>query len=329
MPEKYSIGKRIGDRLRRFQKRLKDHFNHTTTAHNISVIGILAFSFVIRTIPILNGSNPTTNSFDSHMQLRATNYILDHGLFKFLHWYDSFNWYPNGNASGISLFIAVPLTIAIVFKVLTFLGFSITVEFVAHLVPVIYGTIGVYYSYLICKELGYPRRGLDIAMVMAIMPVYVSRSSFGLVDYDSVNILFIVMIFYYIFRAILSNSNKSAIMAGLLMFILAPSWGVFWFAYRVLPIFAVILMITRNVSARFLRSYAITVCVITLVNTFFSFIRSIFLNETDQFTLIGMITFLLLFGVMLYLTKIRSNQIRNKVMGHSDDRSQSNLYPST
>ncbi|MHA2252646.1 MAG: hypothetical protein ACXAD7_19945 [Candidatus Kariarchaeaceae archaeon] len=46
------------------------------------------------------------------MQIRAAHFSLDHGFIEFLQW-STLSWYPYGNATGISLYIAVPLTITI------------------------------------------------------------------------------------------------------------------------------------------------------------------------------------------------------------------------
>ncbi|MHA2171965.1 MAG: STT3 domain-containing protein, partial [Candidatus Kariarchaeaceae archaeon] len=203
-----------------------------------------------------------------------------------------------GRTQGSSLYIAVPLAIVLVYKVLTFLGFSVTVKFAAYLVPVIFGTIGVYYSYLLGRELVSPRGGLFAALTMAVIPAYVSRSIAGFVDNESVGVLFTVMSFYYFSRAFLRDSNRDAIFAGISLALLGSSWGAFRFAYDLLPLFALVIVITGNFSARFLRAYITSVSISTLLMILVPRIGGSFLTETEGLAPVGMIGFLVMYGMM-------------------------------
>ena len=319
MAEEIDLGKWFKEKFSIFQKKIKDHFdeydfNRASIAHNISLTLILIIAVTIRLFPYLKGWDPTIKAFDPHMQLRAAHYILDYGFIDFLKWWDTLSWYPYGSPKGSSLYFAVPVAIVLVYKILTFVGFSITVELAAYLVPVIFGTLGVYYSYLLGKELVSPRGGLFSALIMAVIPAYVSRSIAGFVDNESVGVLFTVMAFYYFSRAFIRDSNKDAILAGLSMALLGSSWGAFRFAFDLMPIYALVIVITGNFSIRFLRAYITTISISTLLMMMVPRIGPHFIIATEGLAPVGMIAFLVLYGLLLNLSQVLKPESFRKVL---------------
>ncbi|MFV2014249.1 MAG: STT3 domain-containing protein, partial [Candidatus Heimdallarchaeota archaeon] len=306
----------LGERWDNFKRRINEHFeeydfSRRAIAHNISLLLILIIAMVIRLFPLFKGWDPQIKAFDPWMQVRAAEFILDNGFAEFLLWYDELSWYPYGRAVGQSLYPAVPLSIVFVYKILTFLGFDVSVELAAYLVPVIFGTLGVFYSYLFGKELISPRAGLITAIIMAVIPAYVSRSIAGFVDNESLGVLFTVMTFYYFIRALSRDSNKSAIMAGISMALLGSSWGAFRLAFDMLPMYALVIIITGNYSVRFLKAYTTTVGVSTLLMLFIPRIGAPFLLDIEGLAPLGMIIFLVLFGLIQDLSKnLTASEIR-------------------
>lgn len=298
----------LGERWDGLKRRITGHFeeydfSRRAIAHNVSLIMILIIAAVVRLFPLIKGWDPQIKAFDPWMQVRAAEYLLDNGFSEFLLWYDELSWYPYGRAVGKSLYIAVPLSIVLVYQVLTFLGFDVTVELAAYFVPVIFGTLGVFYSYLLGKELISARAGLITALIMAVIPAYVSRSIAGFVDNESLGVLFMVMAFYYFIRALSRDSGRSAIMAGIAMALLGSSWGAFRFAYDLLPIYALVIVITGNYSVRFLRTYTTTVSISTLLMLFIPRIGASFILDMEGLAPLGMIIFLVLFGLIQDLSK--------------------------
>ncbi|MFV2013918.1 MAG: STT3 domain-containing protein, partial [Candidatus Heimdallarchaeota archaeon] len=310
----------ISDRWLKVKNRVADHFqeydfSRQAIAHNISLTIILIVAVIIRLFPLLKGWDPQIKAFDPWMQLRAANYILDHGTVEFLLWYDEESWYPYGRAVGQSLYPAVPLAIVLVYKFLTFIGFNVTVEFAAYLVPVIFGSLGVLYSYLMGKELISPRAGLITALIMAVIPAYVSRTIAGFVDNESLGVLFTVMTFYYFIHSLRRDSNSSAILAGLSLALLGSSWGAFRFAYDLLPIYALVIVITGNFSIRFLRTYTTTIGISTLIMLFVPRIGGSFLLDVEGVAPIGMIIFLIMFGLLQdYSKNLNEDEFKRMVI---------------
>ncbi|MCY3412990.1 MAG: glycosyltransferase family 39 protein [Candidatus Heimdallarchaeota archaeon] len=292
----------------RVANRVKDHFedfeiSRTQVFHSISLTLILVTAFFVRLVSTLRGWDPIIKAFDPHMQVRAGEYILEYGFFKFLLWHDSLSWYPYGRAMGSSMYVAVPIAMVTIYKILTFIGFTITLEYAAYLVPVVFGTLGVFFTYLFGKELVSPRTGLLASLIMVVTPAYVSRSIAGFVDNESVGVLLTVMSFYFFVRAYSRDSNRSAVFAGISLAMLGGSWGAFRFAYDLMPVFALVMVITGNYTTRLLKSYVITIGVSTLIMITIPRIGGGFLLETEGIAPIAFVAFLVLFGIIQNLSQ--------------------------
>ncbi len=295
--------------MERVSYKIKNHMEDyeitkSSVFHSITLTLILVTAFFIRLVALMQGWDPLIKAFDPHMQVRAGEYILEHGLFNFLLWHDSLSWYPYGRAMGTSMYLAVPIAMVLVFKIITFFGFSITLEFAAYLTPVIFGTIGVYFTYLFAKELISKRAGLFAAIIMVVSPAYLSRSIAGFTDNESVGVLFTIMTFYFFVRALTRDSNRSAIFAGLSLAMLGGSWGAFRFAYDLLPVFALVMVISGNYSTRLLKVYTVTISVATMIMITIPRIGGSFLLETEGIAPVAFIAFLVLFGLMQHISEI-------------------------
>jgi len=317
--EEINLTEVISDWFDRRGRDIKDHFeeydiDRATIAHRVSLSITLIIAFVVRLYPLLLGWDPLIKAFDPWMQLRTAKYILSHGFWEFLVWHDPFSWYPYGRFIGTSMYIGVPLAVGLIYSVLTFFGFSVTPEVAGFFVPIVFGTITVYMMYLLGKELISRRAGLFSAMIMAVTPSFLSRSIGGFVDNESVGVLFIVMTFYFFSRAFLRDSNRSAVMAGLSLFALASSWGAFRFAYDLMPVIALVLIITGKFTERHLRAYVTTITIAAMLMIMVPRVGGQILTDLEGLAPVGMIAFLVLFGILQNLSRHLSSDSFRKVI---------------
>ena len=308
MSQEININDWFSDRWDSLKNSVINHFEEyeikkKNIAHSIALAIIMISAIVVRLFPLLRGWDPIIKAFDPHIQIKAAEFILEKGYVAFLFWKDTTAWYPYGRLMGTSMYIGVPIAITIVYKFLIFLGFSVTIDVAAYFVPVIFGTIGVYYTYLLAKETISARAGLIAAFIMVAIPAYLSRSIAGFVDNESVGVLFTVMTFYYFMKALNRDSNRSAIMAGLSMAMLGGSWGAFRFAYDLLPLYAMVILLTGKLSGRFLRTYITTVTVSTLLMILIPRLGGGFLNTVEGMAPLAFIPFLVLFSIIQNLSK--------------------------
>ncbi|MDH5644593.1 MAG: dolichyl-diphosphooligosaccharide--protein glycosyltransferase subunit STT3, partial [Candidatus Heimdallarchaeota archaeon] len=298
----------LKERYENIKKSIVDHFDEYTlskqkVAHHISLTLTLIISLLIRLFPTFKGWEPTIKAFDPYMQLRSAEYILEHGLLSFFYWHDYYSWYPYGRPMGISMYIAVPLAIILIYKVGLFLGFNMILKVAAYLVPVVFGVIAVYFMYLLGKELISPRAGLIAALLMSVAPAFLTRSIAGFVDNESVGVLFTIMTLYFFSRSILRDSNRSGIFAGLSMFLLGSSWGAFRFTYDLLAVIAMVFVISGKFSPRFFKTYLYTLSVSVYFMIGIPRIGGSFVMGTEGLAPIGMIVFLILISVLQNVSK--------------------------
>ncbi len=294
---------RFKELTERVGERVKEHFREYevekgSAMKHVSLIIILTLAFVVRLFPTLLGWDPLIKAFDPWFQLRSAGYILQNGLIAFFKWHDYYSWYPYGREVGVSMYIAIPLATIFIYSILQFLGFNITLTFAGYLVPVVFGTIAVYVSYLLGKELVSDRGGLIVALIMAVTPSYVQRSIAGFLDNEALGVLFTMLSFYFFVRALRRNSAGSAILAGISLFLLSTSWGAFRFGYDLIGIYALVLVMTGHYSERLVKTYTITISVSSLLMILIPRIGGAFLLSTEGVGPIGVIVFLILFGII-------------------------------
>lgn len=227
--------------------------------HKFAMFFIVACAFIIRLFPLLQGYDQLIKAFDPYVQLRSTEYMAENGLVSFLKWHRTDEWFPWGIYQGYALYLGVPLSAVILYKFLTFVGFAVTVQQVAYFQPAIFGTVAVIYVYFLGKETINRRAGLLTALFLAVMPAFVSRTILGFFDNESIGVLLIIMTFYHFMRSLKRDSLPHAILAGISLGVLTGSWGAFRFTFDLLPLYAVLLVLTGNYSTRLLRTYTVTV----------------------------------------------------------------------
>lgn len=287
---------------------VKSHFEEydidkSTILKRFSLVTTILIGFVVRIFPTLRGWDPIIKAFDPWFQLRSASYILEHGLMAYFKWHDNVSWYPYGRDVGTSMYIAVPLATILVYYILQFLGFNVSLTVAGYLVPAIFGTISVYIAYLLGKELISDRAGLIVAMIMAVTPSFVQRSIAGFLDNEALGVMFTMMTFYFFIRALRRNSAGSAIWAGISLALLGSSWGAFRFGYDLLGIYALVLVMTGRYSERLVKVYTLTMSVSTFLMILIPRIGGAFLLSTEGIGPFGVLLFLILFGIIQSLSE--------------------------
>jgi dolichyl-diphosphooligosaccharide---protein glycosyltransferase len=301
MTKEIELGEVISNWFRNIANRVRDHFkdyeiDKQRLIHNTSFVLIIVLSLMVRSMTLMKGWDPILKGFDPMVQYRSTQYMIEHGVFGFLQWKDYLSWYPFGREFGPSMYIAVPVAAILIYYLLTFLGFNITLYFAAFITPIIFGTLGVIFMYLLAKELISPRAGLIAALLMAVTPAYLSRSVAGFFDNEAVGVLFSIMTFYFFIKALNNDSIKYAFFSGLSMFLLAASWGAFRFGYDLVGLYVLILLITGNYSERLVRVYSVFLATACSLMILFPRIGGGFLLGLEGLAPVGVLVILILYG---------------------------------
>lgn len=109
-------------------------------------------AFTIRLFSIIK-YEPVIHEIDPYFQLRATQYLDQHGFYKFLNWYDSASWYPLGRTIGSNTYPGLMMTTVTIKNILKFLGFPIKIETMCIFIAPIFSIFTVLITYLLTKEL--------------------------------------------------------------------------------------------------------------------------------------------------------------------------------
>eukprot|EP00930_Biecheleria_cincta_P027953 TRINITY_DN19525_c0_g1_i1.p1 TRINITY_DN19525_c0_g1~~TRINITY_DN19525_c0_g1_i1.p1 ORF type:complete len:244 (+),score=22.57 TRINITY_DN19525_c0_g1_i1:186-917(+) len=174
------------------------------------------------------------HEFDPWFNYRATEYLAEHGLQKFLHWYDYESWYPLGRPIGTTIFPGMQMTAIAIWEAMKKLPQTTfqTPSFVLALRPLVsfleragwkylpsikdsyelgpmsvndiccmmppwFGTLASIFTGLLAYEISRSvNSGVMATLIMAIIPAHLMRSVGGEFDNEAVAMTAICMTFW-------------------------------------------------------------------------------------------------------------------------------------
>ena len=229
---------------------------------------VLFIAFTIRVLPMrweIPAGTLGLNEFDPYYQYTVTNHMVQNGLLSPYwptHWIDTQQFYPAGADMGLSL-PSLPMTAAILYNTISALGVSIDLMSFCSLMAPILGTIAVFILYFIGKDMGGKNVGLLAALVLALSPSVIQRSSLGFFDTETVGVVALLMFIFLFLRAIEPNRSLRSMTiysigaAGALAYF-SGGWGAAYFLIGLAVLFVLALVLMKRYSQRLLLSYSIT-----------------------------------------------------------------------
>ena len=229
---------------------------------------ILFIAFTIRVMP-MRWEIPTgtlgLNEFDPYYQYTITNHMVQYGILSPYwptHWINTQQFYPGGIDMGQSL-PSLPMTTAILYNIISFLGVNIDLISFCSLMAPLLGTLAVLVIYFIGKDMGGKTVGLFSALIMALGASVIQRSSLGFFDTETVGVLSLLLFVFLFLRSIdQSKSFRSMVMyslgAGGALAYFAGGWGAAYYLIGLAALFVFVLVLMKRYSQRLLFSYSIT-----------------------------------------------------------------------
>jgi dolichyl-diphosphooligosaccharide--protein glycosyltransferase len=266
------------------------------------MILILFVGVIIRLFGLFQGFDPLIKAFDPHVQLVSAEYINTEGFIQFIHWFKADSWYPYGFQTGFELYWGVPLSAVIIYGLVSIFSISITITQAAFISPVVYGFLTVIASYHLGKEAVSTRAGIFTAFFMSIAPAFVSRSTAGFYDNESIGILFTVLTLYFFIRAFKRGGTVAPFLAGISLGILIGSWGAYRYILDLLPLAVLFLVLARKLTWKLIKAYSITI--VTALSIGFlvpRVLRNKFFNIEVMIPIL-MIGFLVIVGIIQNLS---------------------------
>lgn len=281
---------------------LRSRVSRLTVFQYACLACVVTISVAIRILPLRWGF--FLSEFDPYFHYEVTRYVVENGPLAFFSWHSggfaSRTWYPYGRDVVTSAFPGVPFTSAAIYCVLTVLGFGVTVYEVCAYFPIIMAALTCVVAYFLGKEVGGRGVGLLSSLFLAVNPSYISRTSLGFFDDETVGILAMLLLFLTYLRALdmskpPSTSIGYSIAAGLSLGYIIASWGASRYPLVLVALFTLAMFVLRRHSKRLLVSYGTLMGVGLSIAVGIPRLGSGFLTGVEGVAAIGVFVLLLMY----------------------------------
>ena len=234
---------------------------------------ILFIAFTIRLFPVRWEIDPTTgksnlllSEFDPYFQYRFTEYIVKNGFISWAwptQWIDYQRWYPQGINIAEAGFPGLPFTAAFLYEIVSMLGVNIDLMSFCALFPAIMGMLASLAIYFLGKDIGGKPVGLLSALLLALYPSYIQRTSVGFFDDETIGLFALILFAFFFLRALeenrpLSSTIKYSIASGAVLGYFCAGWGAAYYPIGVIVLFTFILLVAKRYTRQLLLTYSIT-----------------------------------------------------------------------
>ncbi|MGB9959501.1 MAG: STT3 domain-containing protein [Candidatus Bathyarchaeales archaeon] len=253
--------------------KIRPKVDHASIITFSALILILFIAFAIRLFPVRWEIDPTTgksnlllSEFDPYFQYRFTEYIVKNGFISWAwptQWIDYQRWYPQGINVARSGFPGLPFTAAFLYQIVSMLGVGIDLMSFCALFPAIMGMLASLAIYFLGKDIGGRPVGLLSALLLALYPSYIQRTSVGFFDDETIGILALIVFAFLFLRAIEENrpmgsTIKYAVASGAVLGYFCSGWGAAYYPIGVIVLFSFVLLAAKRYTHQLLLTYSIT-----------------------------------------------------------------------
>ncbi len=306
---------------------LRFRISHSSLMHISLLILILVIAATVRLLPLRWGFQ--LSEFDPHIHYRLTKHIVDNGFFAWIDWTDMMSWYPQGYDISGAIFPGLAVTAAVFYQIANALNLApapilssevyhpLTVDPVFNFVilfPVIMATLTVLVIYFLGRDIGGKEVGLFSAFFLALSSSYISRTSIGFFDDETVGIFGILLFIFFFLRSIDPERSLKKVVAysvagGLSLGYLFASWGAARYPLGIVLVFVFVLLMLRRYSSRLFISYGTTFGVALLIAVNVPKLGLKFLTEPTVIAVAGMFLLLSIYEIS---RRIKTN--KNKMV---------------
>jgi dolichyl-diphosphooligosaccharide--protein glycosyltransferase len=266
-------------------KRLRMGIEKEDTLLKLSILSLAAIlSFSTRLFSVLRFES-VIHEFDPYFNYRTTKFLTEDGFYNFHNWFDDRVWYPLGRTVGgknltiminfiITINCLLPGTIypglmvtsATIYNILHYFHFTIDIRNVCVFLAPLFSSFTTIITYHLTKELKDSSAGLVAAVMISIVPGYISRSVAGSYDNEGIAIFCMLLTYYTWIKAVKSGSLLWAVFCSLAYFYMVSSWGGYVFLINLIPLHVLALMISGRFSHRVYVAYSTLYCCGTILS---------------------------------------------------------------
>ncbi|CAH9098614.1 unnamed protein product [Cuscuta europaea] len=241
---------------------LRQAFGNVFSLFILILIGVLAFS--IRLFSVIKYES-VIHEFDPYFNYRVTQFLTKYGIYNFWNWFDDRTWYPLGRVIGGTVYPGLTLTAGTLWWILNSLNIPLSVETVCVFTAPIFSAFASWATYLLTKEVKGTGAGLMAAVLLGMVPSYISRSVAGSYDNEAVAIFALVFTFYLYIKTLNTGSLFFATLNSIAYFYMVCSWGGYTFIINLIPMHVLLCIVTGRYSPRLYIAYAPLVILGTLL----------------------------------------------------------------
>ncbi|KAF6164497.1 hypothetical protein GIB67_025323 [Kingdonia uniflora] len=241
---------------------LRNAIGNVLSLFILLLIGILAFS--IRLFSVIKYES-VIHEFDPYFNYRVTQFLIKNGIYDFWNWFDDRTWYPLGRVIGGTVYPGLTLTAGSLWRIFNSLNIPLSVETVCVFTAPIFSAFASWAAYLLTKEVKGTGAGLTAAILLAMVPSYISRSVAGSYDNEAVAIFALIFTFYLYLKTLNTGSLFYATLNSLSYFYMVCSWGGYTFIINLIPMHVLLCIATGRYSSRLYIAYAPFVVLGTLL----------------------------------------------------------------
>merc|ERR1739838_1053797 len=195
------------------------------------------------------------HEFDPWFNYRSTAYMVKHGFYDFLNWFDDRAWYPLGRIVGGTVYPGLMITSGSIHYVLSLLNIPVHIRDVCVFLAPLFTDMTAISTYFLTKELWSQGAGPFAACFIAIVPGYISRSVAGSYDNEGIAIFALMFTYYLWIKAVKTGSVYWGAWSALSYFYMVSAWGGYVFIINLIPLHVFVLLLMGRYSERIYVAY--------------------------------------------------------------------------
>ncbi|XP_037946380.1 dolichyl-diphosphooligosaccharide--protein glycosyltransferase subunit STT3B [Teleopsis dalmanni] len=246
------------------------------------------------------------HEFDPWFNYRATAYMVQHGFYKFLNWFDERAWYPLGRIVGGTVYPGLMITSGSIHYVLHALNIPVHIRDICVFLAPIFSGLTSISTYLLTKELWSPGAGLFAASFIAIVPGYISRSVAGSYDNEGIAIFALQFTYFLWVRSVKTGSVFWSAATAISYFYMVSAWGGYVFIINLIPLHVFVLLIMGRYSPRLLTCYCTFYILGLLLSMQIPFVGFQPIRTSEHMAALGVFVLLLAVAFLRHLQSVLS-----------------------
>ncbi|XP_053408984.1 dolichyl-diphosphooligosaccharide--protein glycosyltransferase subunit STT3B-like [Mercenaria mercenaria] len=195
------------------------------------------------------------HEFDPWFNYRSTHYMVNHGFYNFLNWFDERAWYPLGRIVGGTVYPGLMVTSGSIHWLLHMLNIPVHIRDICVFLAPIFSGMTAVSVYLFTREIWSAGAGLFAACFIAIVPGYISRSVAGSYDNEGIAIFALMFTYFLWIKSVKTGSLFWAVFTALSYFYMVSAWGGYVFIINLIPLHVFVLILMGRYSRRIYIAY--------------------------------------------------------------------------